>query len=98
MNYEIMRPAIIDLDEIDSYISADNPAAAGKLLEDLIATFELIAITPGIGRLRKSYGPRIRSYPLGNYLIFYRKEESTVSIMRVFHGARNITSEDFKRV
>lgn len=31
----------------------------------------------------------VRRRPFGNYLIFYRIEDSTVQVMRILHGARD---------
>ena len=42
-----------DLHEIWSYIDADNPQAAEKLIRSLTGTFEMLAEHTGIGTLRR---------------------------------------------
>ena len=40
--------------------------------------------------------PRIgRSFPLGNHLIFYRPIDDGIELVRVLHGARDISPEYF---
>ncbi len=39
---------------------------------------------------RPELGEGIRSFPSGNYVIFYRTVEGGIEIMRVLHGARDI--------
>jgi toxin ParE1/3/4 len=45
---------------------------------------------PGIGRQREDLAPRLRGFPFGNYVIFYRPMENGVEIVRVLHGARDL--------
>jgi len=33
---------------------------------------------------------RLRSFPVGSYVIFYRPMENGVEIVRVLHGARDL--------
>ncbi len=39
--------------------------------------------------------PNLRSFPIGSYLIFYRPMEDGIQLIRVAHGARDITPEYF---
>lgn len=43
-----------------------------------------------MGRARSELRPGVHSIPVGNYLIFYRFDETRVSVVRVLHGARNL--------
>jgi toxin ParE1/3/4 len=43
-----------------------------------------------MGRERIDIAPLVRSFPVNNYLIFYRLIEEGIEIVRVIHGARNI--------
>lgn len=49
--------------------------------------------TPRIGRSREDLVPRLRSFPLGDYIIYYRPIEEGVEVIRVFQGNRDIESE-----
>ena len=47
-----------------------------------------LARMPGMGPARDEIKPGLRSFPLGNYLIFYRKIDDGIELARVIHGAR----------
>jgi toxin ParE1/3/4 len=76
-----------DLDELEAYISSDNPAAAVRLLERLSKRFDVIADMPGIRRRRERYVRGARSIAECNYVIIYRVKNDAVEILRVVHGA-----------
>lgn len=60
MKLVVTAVAELDLEEIEEYISSDNPAAAIRFLELLYERFNLLAEMPGIGRLREKYGEGVR--------------------------------------
>jgi toxin ParE1/3/4 len=81
-----------DLDEIWLYIAADRPDAADRLMESFRSRFALFASQPSLGEVRPELGPRIRSFRVGNYAVYYR-ELSTgngIEILRILHGARDV--------
>jgi hypothetical protein len=43
-----------------------------------------------MGRLRPELAPHLRSFPIGNYVIFYRLTQEGIEVARVLHGARDI--------
>ena len=88
--YILSPPAFRDLEQIDDYVSVDNPAAAGRLLDSFRATFDLLAATPAAGRRRDELGQGVRSFPVGTYVVFYRVVGGTVEILRVLHGRRDL--------
>ena len=45
---------------------------------------------PYVGRHREELSPRLRSLPVGNYVIFYRPMEDGIEVARVLHGARDL--------
>lgn len=89
-DYVILKKAEDDLDEIIDYIASDNPKAGLKLYETFLKQFEYLSLFPEVGRSRKEFYPTVRSLPVENYVIFFR-ESSPVEIIRVLHGARDIT-------
>ncbi len=91
-DYVVLQKAEDDLDEIIDYIAADNPKAALELYNIFLKQFEYLSLFPEVGRLRKEFQPVVRSLPVGNYVIFFR-ESSPLEIIRVLHGARDITAE-----
>ena len=79
-----------DLIEIWSYIADDSIANADAFIDKLCETIQLLAQKPGSGRQREELAPGIQSFPFGRYIIFYRVVTSTIEIVRVLHGARDI--------
>lgn len=86
-----------DLEGIWDFIAADNPEAAERCLREIDAQFSKLAACPLMGRARKDLAPGLRSFPLGNYIIFYLPvtRKAGVQIVRVIEGHRNITPEEF---
>jgi len=87
--YRVSDAARSDLDEIWSYISEDNPDAADRFVRALVSRFAMLASMPQMGRQREELSSRLRSFPFGNHIIFYRPMENGVEIVRVLHGARD---------
>lgn len=87
--YRVSDAARSDLDEIWFYIAQDNPAAADRFIRALVSRFPTLASMPQVGRQREELSSRLRSFPVGNYIIFYRPIENGVEIARVLHGARD---------
>ncbi len=95
-NYTISPEAQGDLDRIHAYIWKENPDAADRVLEAALATFALLAKSPGIGwpRIFKSVELHdLRSFRIvgfRNFLIFYRSGKEDIEIVRVLHAARDL--------
>jgi toxin ParE1/3/4 len=86
----VTNEAKADLIDIWLYISQNNETAADTLINKITAKFDELLINPGIGRERIDIAPLVRSFPVSNYLIFYRLLNEGIEILRVIHGARNI--------
>jgi toxin ParE1/3/4 len=80
--------AFADLAEIWAYIAADNEPAADRFLAKLQTECDKLGEFPGMGPARPELAKDLRSYPIGNYIIFYRPITGGVEIIRVLHGAR----------
>ena len=85
-----------DLLEIASYICQDNTAAAERWLERIAETLKLLSEMPAAGRLRPRLAPNLRSFPIGNYVLFYHPLSDGIQLVRVLHGARNIQRKLFR--
>lgn len=80
-----------DLDEIWLYVAErDGLEAADRLIDRLVETFPLLAAYLAMGRSRNDVYPDTRVFPVGSYLIFFRKRRRHVEISRVLHGARDL--------
>lgn len=83
------RLAERDLDQIADYIGQDNPAAAARVVLELIEQAEtLLPAHPAIGRPGRVLGTR--ELVVGNlpYIVAYRVRGRDVEIIRVLHTAR----------
>jgi toxin ParE1/3/4 len=79
-----------DLEEIEGYISQDNPDAAARLILLLREKCALLSRQPGMGRDRSDVLTGLRGFPVGNYVIFYQPANEGIEVVRVLHGARDI--------
>ncbi|WP_109366661.1 type II toxin-antitoxin system RelE/ParE family toxin [Ochrobactrum soli] len=88
MIVEFTREAEGDLEQIADYIAQDNPRRALSFLQELRNTCEKLADNPLAFPLVPRYeSQRIRRHVYGNYLIFYRADETRIVILHVFNGA-----------
>ena len=85
------RQAEEDLLEIWDYIADDNPIAADDLLDEIDAACTTLAENPNAGRLREQLAPALRSFPVGNYVLFYRPGTDGIVLIPVLHGARDVS-------
>lgn len=79
-----------DLNEILHYIAVDKPDAARAWVDKLEAKCRLISENPEMGELRPEYGEGVRSVSVGRYVIFHRRKQGCVEIVRIIPGDRNI--------
>lgn len=79
-----------DLDGIWSYIAADSALAADRMLDRFHKLFKMLSRQPLIGEARDDIRPGVRSFPAGNYVIYYRPVEGAVQVFRIIHGAREL--------
>ena len=86
----------VDLGAIWDYIAADNLRAADTLLVRIEAAFDMLAETPFAGRERSELRIGLRSFPVGNYLIFYIPTPEGIEVVRVMHGRQDIGSDDMQ--
>ncbi|WP_039963712.1 type II toxin-antitoxin system RelE/ParE family toxin [Rhodopirellula europaea] len=80
-----------DLIAILHYISRDKPNAAVSWVEKIEDKCLLIASQPEMGELQSKLGSDVRCNFVGRYVIFHRRHEDTVEILRVVPGDRKIT-------
>ena len=78
--------AVGNLEAIVTYITAFNPAAAGRLAERLIAVADSLAEFSDRGR--DAGEGRREMAVVWPYVLRYRVDGDTVVILRIRHGAR----------
>ena len=89
-SYRYSSGANADIEAISLYIFDLNPVAAHHFLDSLEETCELLAQHPLIGQPRAELGENLRSFPVGNYLIFYAPGADGIDVARVIYGGRNL--------
>jgi toxin ParE1/3/4 len=80
-----------DYQQIWEYVAEQGSiSAADRLLHVFDEQLELLSEFPGAGRARPELRVSIRSFVVGDYLLFYRPVSSGIELIRVLHGARDI--------
>ena len=90
----IVRSPAADSDLIDIWqaIAQDSTRAADRLL-DLIADRILqLDAFPDSGPRRPDIAADARALTVGNYLVLYRSTPEKIEILRIVHGARDVTT------
>jgi toxin ParE1/3/4 len=88
----VRQPAVkADLIAIWNYVAAESPRAADGLLGKIDQQIVRLADFPEIGSHRPEISFDTRVLVSGKYLILYRLKGETVEIVRVVHGARDLT-------
>lgn len=88
--YKFHPEAEIDLDDIWDFIAENNPAAADRLTNQIIASIEMLVTAPQLGHRRTDLTARpLRFWRVRNYLIAYAPEEEPLWVMAVIHGNRS---------
>lgn len=90
MHYRLTSKARQDMLAIRDYIGLDNVIAANDWVKQMIQHFRLLGAMPHMGRVRSDLGLDYRSFPAGNYLIFYTIEEHIIRILHILHSRRDI--------
>jgi toxin ParE1/3/4 len=89
MRAQVTRSAERDIDDIWFYWAQHASLdVADRLQETIEERFVLLAEQPLIGRKCEDIGPGVRCFPVGKFLIYYRKSKSALTILHVLHGAR----------
>jgi toxin ParE1/3/4 len=84
------RPrALADLQALRAYIAREQPAAARRVARRILAAAELLLVYPELGRAGRVLGTRELAVAHTPYLLIYRHQGDTVTIIRVLHGAQD---------
>jgi toxin ParE1/3/4 len=79
------------LKDIHDYIAADNPQAAGRVLEGIYEKAQILIRFPDVGYSYDGSDEDIRILLYGHYRITYLKRlDGDIDILGVFHGALDI--------
>ena len=93
MAHRVALEAEADLDDIWYYIAGGSGSLeiADRFVDSLTERFYLLSRNPFLGRRRdEELRSGLRSFPVGEYIIFYRIEAEEVLILRVLRGSRDV--------
>ena len=90
MRLVFTEPAERDLENIIAYIALDNPMAAEKVFRAIVATARRLTDFPEMGHVGRL--PNTREFTVTSlpYVIVYDVTADTITILAVFHGARDL--------
>lgn len=83
-------PALTALGRQIAYIARDNPDAAERVRDAIVAAVERLSDQPHRGRPGERAGTRelvIAEFP--NYLVVYQVTDTEIRILRVWHGRQD---------
>lgn len=84
------EPAARDLEQIVDYIALDNPVAAEGVYRGIVAAAERLPEFPALGRPGRHPETRELSVSGLPYLIVYEVSTEAVTILAIFHTARDL--------
>jgi addiction module RelE/StbE family toxin len=89
------KEALLRLQEIEDYISRDNPIVAIEFVDKLISLAETIIDNPERGRIVPELSlENIRELLHRNYRIVYLVKKNSVDILTVFEGHQLLKKEE----
>jgi addiction module RelE/StbE family toxin len=88
MKVRITRPALDDLEQIYTYISKENPAAASWVVTRLLDRAMELADTPLQGRRVDEPNTRVIVVPRFRYFVFYAIEGDEIHVTHFRHTSR----------
>lgn len=94
MKIKWTKEALFNIQEIEDYISEDNPTAAIKFTEKLISIVESLLIFPKKGRMVPELSfEQIRELIYKNYRIVYLVKKNSIEVLTIFEGHRLLDKE-----
>ena len=84
-----------DIEDIHEFIVADDRSAADRVLERIIAVIGRLAERPFFGSDFHAAGLRdLRKMSIPPHIVFYRIKLNELQVVRVLHGARDLTDPE----
>jgi toxin ParE1/3/4 len=88
--FKLAKLARKDLDDIWLAIAQHNVESADKTLDEIQKRFLLLARFQEMGVTREDLALELRSFPVDQYLIFYRLTNQGIEIVRVLPGKADL--------
>ncbi|MGX5777359.1 type II toxin-antitoxin system RelE/ParE family toxin [Methylorubrum zatmanii] len=88
--------ALQDLLDLWNYVADHNEAAADRLLDRIESVMVMLSDNPHAGRSRPELARSLRSFPVGNFVLFYCPVQDGITLIRVLNGYRDIGRDDIE--
>jgi toxin ParE1/3/4 len=85
-----------DLLETWEYIAEHDEVAADRYIDHLRERALELLDFPELGRLRHEIAPDLPSLLARNHLLFYRIQSNEIQILRILHGSRDFSNQEFQ--
>ena len=95
MKLVLSKLAKEDLLETWDYIAVHDEVAADRYIDYLRERALELLDFPELGRLRSEIASDLRSLLARNHLLFYRIQANEIQILRILHGSRDFSSQEF---
>ena len=81
-----------DLLDVGQYVAeqSQSETTALRFLEAIDERCKLLARHPLAGEARPDLAPKVRVFPVGNYIIIYRPARGGIELLRIVHSSRDI--------
>lgn len=87
MNVRYTRGALVQLEEVFTYIVEHDPDAAERVIRRIRASVQVLGLYPHLGRRTTKRGVRMVVTSPYRYRVFYEVRGNEVVILHIRHGA-----------
>jgi toxin ParE1/3/4 len=92
-NYYFSTAALQDINSINDYLlETYESKLADQFLDALLRKCDRLVQFPQMERSRSELSMNLRSFPLQDYLIFYRVNSDEIEIVRVVSGYQDLSA------
>ncbi len=86
------RLARQDLLDIGRYLAQESQSreVALRFLDGVAVKCELYANNPALREACEEFGPQVRRFMVGSYVVFYRPATDGIEVLRILHGGRDL--------
>ena len=88
--FRLSKLAESDLTDIWIYIASHDQRSADAQIDRIVERLVMLSQFQNAGRKREELAQGLKSFPVDNYVIFYRVIDNGIEVIRVLHGSRDI--------
>lgn len=86
----LTEKAEADLDDLWAHLAASSPEIADRTVDAILEGCRVHVRFPAMGPNRDDLWPGLRCFAVPPYVVFYRPADSTIEVLRILHGARDV--------